>query len=145
MSYPQKIAGCTWHWQRHSLRRALAQKYASDFNIQDGSENKDLTLEVWLAGKSVLLFCSVLSCVLPLQEVALCKGSPVFSVLCCLCPFLCPCHSLLPYIVTPSTTFWSYTLWLPFLLLLVLLRVYQMETPVSSMKVAVHCRFPRLL
>ena len=59
------------------------------------------------------LFYSILGCVLPLQEVALCHSPPNFSVLCCPCPY----RSLLPHNVISSTTFWSsnwsYTLYLP--------------------------------
>ena len=58
------------------------------------------------------LFCSILDCVLSLQEVALRQSLPPFSVLC----YPYPYRSLLPHSVI-SPTFWSfirsYTLYLP--------------------------------
>ena len=60
-----------------------------------------------------ILFYSILGCVFPLQEVALCKSLPSFSVLC----YPRPYRSLLPYNVISPMTFWSsdwpYTLCLP--------------------------------
>ena len=45
-----------------------------------------------------VLFYSILGCVLPLQEVALCQSPPSFSVLC----YPCTCSSLLPhYVISP--------------------------------------------
>ena len=59
-------------------------------------------------------FCSILGCVLPVQEVALCRSRPTLFVLCC--PRLC--HSLLPHGVICPTIFWicnwSYAFHLPF-------------------------------
>ena len=52
---------------------------------------------------SAVLFCSILSYVLPLQEVALRQSPPSFSVLCCPCPY----RSLLPHNVISPTMFWS--------------------------------------
>ena len=46
-----------------------------------------------------VLFCSVLGCVLPVQEVDLCQSPLVFSVLCCPCPY----RSLLPHNVISPT------------------------------------------
>ena len=51
----------------------------------------------------LLLFYSILGCVLPLQEVALRQSPPSFSVLCCPCPY----RSLLPHNVISPTPFWS--------------------------------------
>ena len=42
-----------------------------------------------------ILFCSILGCVFPLQEVALSQTPPTFSALC----YPCPHRSLLPHIV----------------------------------------------
>ena len=49
---------------------------------------------------SILLY-SILGCVLPLQEAALCQSPPSFSVLC----YPCPYRSLLPHSVISPTTF----------------------------------------
>ena len=49
------------------------------------------------------LFCSILDCVLPLQEVVLLQSLPSFSVLC----YSHPYRSLLPHNVISPTTFWS--------------------------------------
>ena len=57
-------------------------------------------------------FYSILGCILPLQEVALCQSPTAFSVFC----YPCPYRSLLPHNVI-SLTFWSsnwsYVLYLP--------------------------------
>ena len=52
-----------------------------------------------------ILFCSVLGCVLPLQEVALLQNPLTFSVLC----YPCPNRSMLPHNVISPTTLWSST------------------------------------
>ena len=60
------------------------------------------------------LFYSILGCVLPLQERALCQISAICSVLCC----PCPSYSLMPHNVISPITFWCsiwlYALYLPF-------------------------------
>ena len=58
-----------------------------------------------LEGNTVKMCCceSILGCVFPLQEVALCQSPPTFSVLCCPCPY----RSLLPHTVISPVTFWS--------------------------------------
>ena len=67
--------------------------------------------------KSLLLICvcslhtdlcarlsySILGCVLPLQEAALCQSPPTFSVLC----YPCPYRFLFPHNVISPTAFWS--------------------------------------
>ena len=62
---------------------------------------------------SPLLFYSILGCVLPLQEVALCQSPPSFCVLCHPCSY----RSLLPHNIISPIIFWSsdwsYTLYLP--------------------------------
>ena len=53
---------------------------------------------------SSLLFSSILGCVLPLQEVALRRNPPTFSVLCCPCPY----RSLLPHnVISPMMCWFS--------------------------------------
>ena len=66
--------------------------------------NRSLPLSILIGSKKSVLFCSILACVLPLQEVALRQSPSTLSVLCCLWSH---CF-LLPHNVISPVMFWSY-------------------------------------
>ena len=86
-----------WKWKPEKLQVIMLMcwpptlncfllKYASmpqELNKTMGTKNSFTPIQ----------FYSILGCVLPQQEVALCQSPPTFSVLCCPCPY----HSLLPH------------------------------------------------
>ena len=67
------------------------------------TEAKDCHLALSSLLFSSILLYSILDCVLPQQEVALCQSPPSFFVSC----YPCPYRSLLPHNVISPKTFWS--------------------------------------
>ena len=99
------ILTCRWRLLSSQLQRTDTDASACYVQVKVFRRNLHI-IAVTLStsgGMATILFCSILGCVLPLQEVALCQSPPTFSVLCYPCSNL----SLLPHNVISSTTLWS--------------------------------------